>query len=217
MGDPQVQTVESDETAACADGGERRPGRPRSIACDEAILRAALDEYAERGYEGMSVDAVAARAGVGKATIYRRYQSKTELVVAAASAAAHEDWTPATGADLRADLRAVLEKVRSVFGTTAGRAARMVLADSLSHPDLADAFHALVAQRRAPTRRIIERAIERGEVSPRVDAGVIADMLGGPVFYRMLISGDPVDDAYLDAIVDTVLAACAVTREPSAS
>jgi AcrR family transcriptional regulator len=195
--------------ADSCDSVERRPGRPRSIACDEAILRAALHEYAEKGYDGMSVDAVATRAGVGKATIYRRYQNKTDLVVAAASAAAHEDWAPPSGDDLRGDLRAVLEKVRGVFGTTTGRAARMILADSLSHPDLADAFHALVAQRRAPTRRIIERAMARGEVSARVDAGVIADMLGGPVFYRLFISGDPVDDDYLESVVDTVLRACA--------
>jgi AcrR family transcriptional regulator len=197
------------ETADCPDIAGRRPGRPRSIACDEAILRAALDEYAERGYEGMSVDAVAARAGVGKATIYRRYQCKTDLVVAAAGAAAHEDWAPPSGDDLRGDLRAVLERLRGIFGTTAGRAARMVLADSLSHPELADAFHALVAQQRAPTRRIIERAVARGELSSGVDAAVVADMLAGPVFYRLLISGDAVDDAYLDAVVDAALRSCA--------
>ena len=86
---------------------------------------------------------------------------------------------PPTGDDLRRDLRAVLEHLRGIFGTTAGRAARMVVADSLSHPDLADAFHGLVAQRRAPTRRIIEQAVARGELRRGVDAEVVTDMLAG--------------------------------------
>lgn len=197
------------EAGDCEDTVERRPGRPRSLACDEAILRAALDEYAERGYDGMSVDAVAARAGVGKATIYRRYQCKTDLVMAAAQAVVHEDWEPPTGDDLRRDLRVVLEHLRGIFGTTAGRAARRVVADAVSHPDLADAFHSLVAQRRAHTRRMIERGIARGELSRSVDANVVTDMLSGPVFYRVFISGDPVDDAFLDSVVATALKACA--------
>ncbi len=188
---------------------ERRPGRPRSVAADEAILRATLDEYAERGYEGMSVDAVAARAGVGKATIYRRYQSKTDLIVAAGSAVVHEDWVPPAGDDLRADLRAVLEHIRDGFSTTAGRAARMVVADSWSHPELAEAFQGLVAQRRASTRRIIDKAIARGELAANLDADVVTDLFAGPVFYRLFISGAPIDDVYIDSIIDSVIRAYA--------
>jgi AcrR family transcriptional regulator len=186
---------------------ERRPGRPRSVAADEAILQATLDEYAERGYEGMSVDAVAARAGVGKATIYRRYKSKTDLIVAAGSAVVHEDWVAPAGDDLRADLRAVLAHLRDGFSTTAGRAARMVVADSWSHPELAEAFQGLVAQRRASTRRIIDKAIERGELAANLDAEVVTDLFAGPVFYRLFISGAPIDDVYLDSIIDSVLRA----------
>jgi AcrR family transcriptional regulator len=205
MSGPPVDFDDRTERVASV---ERRPGRPRSLACDQAILRAALDEYAERGYEGLSVDAVAARAGVSKATIYRRYQGKTDLVMAAAKGVVYDEWEPPSGDDLRSDLRALLDHLRTVmFGTTAGRAARMVVADSLSHPDLADAFHGLVAQRRALTRGIIEDAVERGELAPHVDAEVVTDMLAGSVFYRLFISGDPVDDAFLDTVVDTALRA----------
>ncbi|HEY5012569.1 MAG TPA: TetR/AcrR family transcriptional regulator [Acidimicrobiia bacterium] len=204
-----MTTTQTGGTRECADAVERRPGRPRSTACDEAILRAALDEYAERGYEGMSVDAVAQRAGVGKATIYRRYQCKTDLVLAAASAVVFDDWEAPSGDDLRHDLRAMLVHLCGVFATTEGRAARRVVADSVSHPDLADAFHALVARRRAITRGMIERAVARGELSSDVDVDVVTDMLGGPVFYRIFISGDPIDDAYLDAVVRTALRAAA--------
>lgn len=203
-------------TASIADPGdcegvvERRRGRPRSVACDAAILRAALEEYAERGFEGLSVDAVAARAGVGKATIYRRYQSKTDLVMAAARAVVYDEWEPPVGEDLRGDLSGLVEHLRNVMvGTTAGRVARMVVADSLSHPDLSDAFHGLVAQRRAHSRRIIEQAVARGELAPDVDADVLTDMLSGPVFYRLLVSGDPIDDAFLSTLVDLVLRAAA--------
>jgi AcrR family transcriptional regulator len=199
--------VEPDE---CAGSVERRPGRPRSTACDEAILRAALDEYAQRGYEGLSVDAVAARAGVSKATIYRRYQCKTDLVLAAATAVVHEDWEPPSGAGLRDALRALLEHLRGVFSTTAGRAARMVVADSVAHPDLAEAFHGLVARRRTVTRRLIQQGVASGELTALVDPEVLTDMLAGPVFYRLFISGDPVDDTFLDSVVDTALRACAL-------
>ena len=86
-----------------------RAGRPRDPACDAAILQAALDIFAEQGYAGVSIDGVAARAGVGKATIYRRYSSKAELVVEAVRCGAQiDDWLPDTG-DLRADLTSMMQ------------------------------------------------------------------------------------------------------------
>lgn len=207
------------QPAACNgvdDRAGRRPGRPRSAACDAAIVEATLDEYAARGYEGLTVDAVAARAGVSKATIYRRYQSKSDLILAAANAVFYDDWEPPNGDDVRSDLRGVLEHLRSVmFGTSVGRVARMVVADSLSHLDLADAFRGLVAQRRAVIRGIVERGVARGELAPGVDAELVTDMLAGPVFYRLLISGHPVDEAYLAALIDAVLRA--IAPEPQAA
>jgi AcrR family transcriptional regulator len=192
---------------ATGDCAERKPGRPRSVECDQAILRAALDEYAERGYEALSVDAVAARAGVSKATIYRRHQSKTELVLAAAASVVEDEWQPPASDDLRTVLRAVLDKLRALFGSEAGRAARMLVADAQSHPELADEFHRLVAERRAFTRSMIRDAIARGELAADADPDVIADLAAAPVFYRLFVSGDPVDDAFLDAVVDNVLRA----------
>jgi AcrR family transcriptional regulator len=198
------------DSGVCPENVERRPGRPRSAACDAAILRAALDEYAERGYEGLSVDAVAARAGVSKATIYRRYRGKTDLVLAAAKGAVFDEWVPPAGNDLRGDLRGLLVHLRGVMlGTTAGRATRMVVADSVLHPDLGAGLQGLVAQRRALARGIIEHAIARGDLAADTDAEVLTDMLSGPVFYRLFISGDPVDDAFLDGVVETALKACA--------
>ena len=199
------------EADDCDGHVERRPGRPRSIACDQAILRAALDEYAERGYDGMSVDAVAARAGVGKATIYRRYQCKTDLVMAAAGPSCTR-----TGSRPRATTCAVIcgpcwRQLRGIFGNDRRHAARRVVADAVSHPDLADA----VPQSRRATPRADTAPDDRAGHRPRralgavSDADVVTDMLSGPIFYRVLISGDPVDDAYLDSVVDTVLAACA--------
>ncbi|HEX4490148.1 MAG TPA: TetR/AcrR family transcriptional regulator [Acidimicrobiia bacterium] len=183
------------------------PGRPRSAACDEAILRAALDEYAERGYEALSVDAVAARAGVSKATIYRRHDSKTDLVLAAAAALVEESWQPPASDDLRTILRGVLDKLHALFGSEHGRAARMLVADAQSHPELADEFHRLVAERRAFTRDRIRAAAASGEIAANVDVDLVADLLAAPVFYRLFVSGDPVDDAFLDAVVDNVLRA----------
>ncbi len=200
----------ADAAVPLADGEvERRPGRPRSIEVDRAILQAALDEYAERGYEGMSVDAVATRAGVSKATIYRRYPCKTDLVLAAAEAM-HDDWEPPNTGDLRADLQTLLRHLRqSMVDTTLGRANRKVVADSLSHPDLAEAFHAFVARRRTCSYDIVRRGLANGEILAGTEPKFFADLVAGPFFYRLYVSGEPLDDAYLDAVVDAALRACA--------
>src|SRR3954452_12118151 len=104
-------------------------GRPRSTECDHAILDAALAEYAERGLDGFSVDAVAARAGVSKATIYRRYPSKVELVVAAAFTLAEEIAPVNAIGELRADLTSMLRSLaRLLSDPLLGAAKRMMIA-----------------------------------------------------------------------------------------
>ena len=96
----------------------RRPGRPRSVDVDHAILEAALEEYGRHGLRGMSVDAVAARAGVSKATIYRRFESKLELVTAAMYQVAEERKpTPDTGS-LAGDLRALVHNLIEMIAAT---------------------------------------------------------------------------------------------------
>ena len=129
---------------ATADPEARRPGRPRSTEADEAILEAAVDLFAEGGFDGLTVEGVAARANVGKATIYRRYPSKVDLVIAASRYFALDDDDrrpiPATPA---ADLRALVDwLIEMVTTTPIGRALPMMVADRARIPELAEAHHA---------------------------------------------------------------------------
>jgi AcrR family transcriptional regulator len=186
----------------------RKPGRPRSIECDRAILDAALEEYGTHGYEGMSVDAVALRAGVSKATIYRRFESKLELVTAAMYQVAEDRKpTPDTGS-LAGDLRVLLTHLGELTkDSTLGCNVRMMVADGLRNPELGAVHDEFVQFRRTGTKLVLERAITRGELRADTDLEVAADVLGGPVFYRHLVSHMPVDDAYLDEVLHAFLRA----------
>jgi AcrR family transcriptional regulator len=186
----------------------RRPGRPRSVEVDAAILDAALEEYGEHGYEGMSVDAVAARAGVSKATIYRRFDSKLELVTAAMYQTAEKRKpTPDTGS-LLGDLRALLGQLAEMVGDqTLGCNIRMMVADGMRNAELAGVHEEFVQFRRRGTKVVLDRAITRGELQPGMDLDVAIDVLTGPLFYRHLVSHMKIDRAYTDAVIDAFLRA----------
>ena len=182
-------------------------GRPRSVECDHAILDAALSEYATRGLDGMSVDAVAARAGVSKATIYRRFASKVELVVAAASTIAEETAPkPDTGA-LIEDLTGNLANLCKLLGDPiVGASIRQIVVDAPHNEDLARMHREFVEKRRDATRAQLRSAIDRGELRPEINVDFALDELVGPVFYRYLMLGDEVDHDYIDQVVEAFLA-----------
>jgi AcrR family transcriptional regulator len=186
----------------------RRPGRPRSAVCDEAILEAAVHLFAEGGLDGLTVEGVAARAGVGKATIYRRYPCKIDLVVAASRAFAIDaDTVPDTG-DTRADLRLLVDQLIAMLTETPlGRAIPVMVADRTHVPALAQAHAEIVEEKRARHRAIVCRGIARGDLRAGVDVEAVIDAYVGPIFYRFLVSDAPLDDAFAEALVDTVLRA----------
>jgi AcrR family transcriptional regulator len=182
-------------------------GRPRSLECDRAILDAALSEYAVHGLEGMSVDAVAARAGVSKATIYRRYASKAELVVAAACAAAEEQASVPDTGSLRGDLLTLMHNLRRVLEhPVIGPAKRMLLLDGANDEELARLHAESMQARRQRTLDVLARARARAELRPDVNLEYAADAVGAPIFYRHLVMHDRATDAYIDAVVDDFIA-----------
>jgi AcrR family transcriptional regulator len=190
----------------------RRPGRPRSLAADAAILDAALEVFADAGWDGFTIEEVAVRAGVGKATIYRRYPCKVDLVMAAAGCVAFSaSAAPDTG-NVADDLRAVARSlVELLTKTPAGRAVPQVVAAVERNADLRRAHRGLSASRRASTTNAVRRGIERGELPPDTDPELVADMIAGPIFYRRLLSGAKLDAAYADRVVDNALRAVAAT------
>jgi AcrR family transcriptional regulator len=194
---------------ATTDAEARRPGRPRSAEADEAILEAAVDLFAEGGFDGLTVEGVAARANVGKATIYRRYPRKVDLVIAASRSFAldGDDLPPDTG-NTRADLHALVEWLIGMLTTTPiGRALPMMVADRTRVPELAEGHRVLVEEKRARHREVLCRGVERGDLRRDADLEAVIDAYVGPIFYRFLISDAPLDDAFADTLVDSVLRA----------
>jgi AcrR family transcriptional regulator len=185
---------------------DRRIGRPRSAAADEAIIEAAVDEFVEYGYRGISFEGVAARAGVGKTTVYRRYASRLELVMAACDRICEQKGpTPDTGA-LRTDLLELARGYRRMMtSTTAGKAIPAMMASKVHEPELAEAHEAWLRERRVAAREMIQRAIERGELPKDADAEVCLDQITGPIFYRIFVTNDPIGDKYIERLVDRAM------------
>jgi AcrR family transcriptional regulator len=197
-----VTTTDGSDVAETA----RKPGRPRSVECDHAILEAALAEYATHGLDGLSVDAVAVRAGVSKATIYRRYPSKAQLVAAAAFAVAEDAAPKPDTGSLRGDITAALMNLRRLLqDPVLGAATRMLVTDAVRNEELAQMHTEFVRRRRQGSFDAFRRAIARGELRPDVDLDIAADTLAAPLFYRHMVLHDQVDDAYVEAIVEHFL------------
>jgi len=191
-----------------AESPRRTPGRPRSEASHQAIIRATLELLLETGYRSLTMEAVRARAGVGKATIYRRWASKEELV-RDAIVYLHDDFAPPDTGSLRGDYEAIARLVVAA-AQKAGAATFMprLLGDAADDPELHAIFYEhLVAPRRQATRVMLERAVARGELRDDVDLELVMDLFAGPVVYRLLISGGDYEqlfgfDEQLDALLN---------------
>jgi AcrR family transcriptional regulator len=171
----------------------RRPGRPRSAVADASIVRATLELLLEGGYRALTMEQVRARAGVGKATLYRRYGSKQELVAEAIRHLNQPLDEPDTG-HVRDDILLIAQSAlagaeRVGFATFAPR----VLAESVGDPEMHAIFYEnLVAPRRALMGEILRRGVARGQLRQDLDVELAIDVLTGPWVYRLLISGgDP--------------------------
>jgi AcrR family transcriptional regulator len=160
----------------------RRPGRPRSAEAHQAILQAALDLAVEGGLAGMSMEGIAARSGVGKATIYRRWPTKHAVVADALRTILATVEAPDTGS-VRDDFVALAEQAMS-NAPGALRLMPRLLTEASEDPELlAVCQEVLVEPRRAATREILRRAVERGQLRSDLDLELAIDALAGPVIY----------------------------------
>jgi AcrR family transcriptional regulator len=212
----QVRQSDKSGQNAAPDGvagrAARPPGRPRSEGAHRAILDAARALLVEEGFTRLRLEHVAARAGVGKGTIYRRWPSKEALTldVVLELAAPYLD-IPDVG-DTRAELRATVgNPLDAIVSTPWGPVIRAMLSQIAGNPAIGDPFRAsVVAHRRAEIGRVIERGIARGDLRPDVDASVATELLVGPVYFR-LVFGGTLDADFADRIVDAFLAGFAAT------
>jgi AcrR family transcriptional regulator len=186
-----------------------RLGRKRDHTRDPEILDAALEVLAETGYDGMTIDMVAARAKAGKATLYRRWSSKGELVIDAVAcmkkSAIDDIELPDTGT-LRGDLMAMIRP----HSIQDGEKKLQIMAGLMSMlsraPELAEAANAAIVEPRAEVNRLLlRRAVERGEISADCDIETLALISPSMVAYRLLILQKPVDRAFLVSLIDGVL------------
>ncbi|MEV0942158.1 TetR/AcrR family transcriptional regulator [Micromonospora wenchangensis] len=177
----------------------------RSEAAREAVLQAADDLVAEIGYARVTIEGIAARAGVAKQTIYRWWRSKTDILIDAFTADSTQELAlPDTGA-FRTDLRAHLDElVRFLEASDSGAVFRALAGQAQHDPELAARLRAEVLPRlRARDRVPFDRATARGELPADADIDLLVDQTVGPIHFRVLVTGEPVTPALLDALVTT--------------
>lgn len=187
--------------------GRRRPGRPRDAGADDAITDAVVELLTEVGFRGLTIDAVAHRARVGKATIYRRWPGKEQLVLDALTAGRIPLPEPDTG-NLGDDLLAYYLPLADADAQQgAVRLMPALAAEAAVDAEIAARLHAYVSDRRAPVAAILQRAQERGEVSDNVDIELVVDLLTGAIMYRLYFSGATVDEDVIRRLLQGVLLA----------
>jgi AcrR family transcriptional regulator len=184
-------------------------GRPRSEEAHKAILEATLELLVEVGFSALTVEGVAGRAGVGKATIYRRWASKLPLVVEAfGELPGFEDVD--TGA-LNRDLKKMLRRYLEVYNSTPLSAVLPSLAGERFHnPELSELFEPVSKDRRRPLLRAFERARERGEIADDIDLELAADLVVGPIAVKLFFKGGKINPTMVGPMVDLALRGLAV-------
>jgi len=202
-----------------AEGGGGQRGRPRSQEADRAILTATADLLASRGLAAISIEEIAARAGVGKTTIYRRWPSKGLLALDAfvASFQAQQP-LPDTGT-LRGDMIAALTLwVRAVTETAMGAMLTGLIAEAQHDPSLRAAWRERVLEPlRSQHRIMLDRAIARGEIAATVDREVVLDLFFGAAQHRLLLGHLPLSDDFIAEVVDVILGGILVRASPGRS
>jgi AcrR family transcriptional regulator len=195
----------------------RKAGRRRDESKDDAILLATRELLAERGFDGMTMDAVADRAGAGKATVYRRWPSKVQLtvdaVVCARGVAQTIDDIPDTGS-LRSDLLAVR------YGRPRTDDDSELMSGLMSavkeNPEVAAVFHEQFVRSRVNMMRgLLERAQARGELRDDIDIDMVAAVAPAMIAYRKMVAGQRIDDEFVVQMIDTVILPLATGRQPT--
>ena len=183
-----------------------RGGRPRDPSRDSVIRAAILRLLAEVGYGALTMDAVAAEAGVGKATIYRRWRTKHDLVVDTLSDINRAIAVPPDTGSVESDIRALMDLIATTVQSPAGAAIRSLLPAMQYQPALVDAFrNGPLAVWRSAFSAMWARAEARGEVRAGMDKSVTGEAISALIVQRWLLTGEPLDTGYVDEVFATVV------------
>jgi AcrR family transcriptional regulator len=188
-------------------GTPARPGRPRSESRRAAILAAAGELMLEGGLAAATMEAIAARAGVGKATIYKWWPSRGAVALEGFMVRAADSWSLPESASAPEALRVLATSaVRLFVGTPAGQLMRSLAADAQSQPEIARALREQwFGPRRAVAAEIIRKGIENGELRADLDLAATLDLVFAPVYYRLLFSHEPLDEEFAVRSIEQVL------------
>jgi AcrR family transcriptional regulator len=184
----------------------RGPGRPRSKAADEAIAAATVALLGEGGFAALTMEAVASRAGISKHTLYRRAASPVALVIGFVEGLPADTAPVPDSGDFERDVRDLARNAADLIGASPFSRVLPAVVGAMAHePALAAAAADYFVRRRAALRPVFERAVGRGELPPDSDPDVLIDLLIAPLYFRRLITREPIDDAFIDAVVSSVL------------
>ncbi len=195
-----------------------RGGRPRDEDVERRILVAVGAVLAESGYDGVTFEEVARRSGAAKATLYRRWKSKRDMVIAALKAGPgrRQERDEIDTGSLRGDLHALCRRLDQTMRSTDGQTAMLLLQAGLDDPDLCEAIETSMGPTGARLpRSVIDAAVDRGELTSPTDPFPYEEVVGAALLLRRL-NGLLVDDGYLAALIDTILipALLATPRTP---
>jgi AcrR family transcriptional regulator len=175
------------------------------------MLFAAREELVEHGFTRFRLEHVAARAGVGKSTLYRRWPSKEALAQELLAELAAPHIAVEDVGDTRAELRlCVIHALHALRDTPFGQVIRTLLSQIAVNPAVGDPFRATVVEaRRGEIAKVVRRGIERGDLRPDADVDIATELLVGPVYFRLIFGGD-MSDAFADRVADAVYVSFAV-------
>jgi AcrR family transcriptional regulator len=188
------------------------PGRPKSEKARSAVLAAALELVRDHGYAALTIEGIAARAGVAKTTIYRSWPSKAAVVMDAVFSESDPRLEfPDTGS-AREDLRLQMARVAALFTSPEFSKPYVgLLAESQHDPALAEALHHwLISVRRTGAAQVLRRGVARGELRADLDVELAIDALYGALYYRLLVSHEPLSAEYAHAVLEAVFTGLAV-------
>lgn len=214
--DRKVATSPPFDTEGMASVSSARPprpgrGRPRDPGLDERILEQVLDLLAGNGYARLTLDELAARSGVAKTTVLRRWPSKAAVAAAGLERLALQSVDVPDSGTLRGDLHALLGSAVDTFVRGRGQFVPGLLREAGHHPEIADLINTVLHTRRQAYRKVLALALARGELLPSIDQDLLIDLLLGPLWLRLLITRDPITPEYVASNVDAVLACFDVT------
>lgn len=201
-------------TATGESTSARRRGRPPAAGTEAKILAATREILAAGGVRSLTMEGVAARAGVAKTTVYRRYRSRDDLALAVLIDMVRIVTAGPEVGDVRAELVNVLRATLDVLRTTLmGRVMQGLVSELAVDPQLSESFRErVVSLRIAEVGRVLAAGAERGELRPDLDVGLVHELLFGPVYYRLFLSGEPLEPSFADRIVDAVMPALVSQR-----